>query len=293
VGVLAGFRSDAIRPVNARWLEADRIVTQNHGRSLLNSQESKRALWHKDHHVRTVVRLLTLTNKFAWVPGREDLRDGDEAYLQAIDVMIDDSTVRTKSTIECLLLGGASDEAVEELTGLPADTVEILHDVFFDIRGRLDKHLLVQDLLFGPAMMQGGAHTPIDTERIISFLAGYEVFHKYRLGVIDDEQVRLTYSRIQQGLMGNQAISSLLRRSFGFQSTEGVIEHLQQQMLLDARQNAAASEDAGLTQVRRGINNLLAHNLKPMIAEEGDPAVTDISAESVTVSAEKVQGVLK
>ena len=293
MGVLSNFRSEVVRPVNARWLAADRIVSQNHGRMLLDARESKRALWHNDHHVRAIVRLMTLTNKFAWAPNAEDLQDGDERYLEAIDLVGDDTNVRHRSTIECLLLGRATGAEIQSHMGISPVTAEIIHDVFFDVRDRLERCLLMQDLLFAPAMMQGGAKTPVDTERIIAYLAGHQIYYAYRSGVIDDDLVRPVFQRIQQGLMANQAISALLRRSFGYQSTEGVIEYLQAQIIQSARDNATVTEDADLRRVRSGMQSLLANNLKPQIANETDVAFTKMTYESVTLTAEKVQEVYK
>jgi len=293
MGVLSTFRANAMRPVNTRWLEADRIVSENHGRALLDARESKHALWHADHHVRAIVRLMTLTNKFSWTPSFEDLQEGDEFYLQAIDLVGDETNVRFRATVECLLLGRASNAEVEGHTGIALQTANIIHDVFFDVRDRLEKHLLLQDLIFAPAMMQGGAKTPVDTERIIAYLAGHQIYHADRSGVIDDETVRPIFQRIQQGLMSNQTISALLRRSFGFQSTEGVIEHLQNQIVQSAKENALVNEDADLRQVRNGVQSLLANNLQPQVADQTDAVFTKMTNESVIVTSEKVQGVLK
>ena len=295
MGILSNFRCPSLRAADHRWADADRLVSESYGRHLLNSEQSKKQAWHPDEKVRNLARVLTITNKMVLMPDYEDLRPGDEHYLAAIDLMRDDASARYRHTLECLLLARASDEVIADHMAIEPEVVGLCHDLFFDVRSRLNKYLLIQDLLFAPAMMQGGSKGPVDVERVVAYLCGHEVFLYFRLGLVDESTRSEVYAKMQQGLVANQGLSALLRRSFSYQSTEGVIEHMQQHMLVKAREHAKQSPDetdGPLARVRRGVQAALSHNLKPEIAEEGDPDFAH-REESVTQSADRIREVIE
>lgn len=296
-GILSKFRSKGVRPSDYRWVEADRIVSEHYGRYLLDSEQSKRAVWHPDTHVRTIVRLMALTNKLSYLPQDQDLRPGDEHYLAAIDFMREDVTSRSRNTLECLLIGGASNEVIANHLMVEPEMVQLCHDIFFDVRDRLDRPLLIQDIFFPPAMMQGGAKDPVSVERVIAYLTGHQLFWCFRVGLYEDDKVRVAFDKLQRGLMQNQTLSALLRRSWAFESTEGVLEHMQQHLLVTARAAAAVDantgEDQATTRVRNGVQHLLAHNLKPEVVNEGDQTFSNMTRESATAAVDRVQETLK
>jgi len=293
MSVLAKYRSPGVRPANHRWVVAERIVAENFGRHLLDSKLSKRAVWHPDEHVRTLVRLMALTNKLDWLPQEDDLRENDQYYLSAVDLMTSDETARSKSTLECLLLGGADNETVGQYMNVEPQVVQLCHDVFFDVRDRLDKPLLVEDIFFPPAVMQGGVKDPVSAERVIAYFTGHQLFFCFRIGYYEDKKVQQAFEKLEKGLMQNQTISALLRRSFGYQSTESAIEHMQQHLLVSARAAAAdaatGGEDPEVTRVRHGVQALLSHNLAPEVVREGDATFSAMARESTTMAADRIQ----
>jgi len=290
-GVLARFRAPSLRAVDHRWRTADCIVTDSYGRHLLDSTQSKRAVWHDDAHVRALIRLMALTNRLSWMPDKQDIRPGDEFYVTAINLMRGDRAERYRHTIECLLLGDAPDEAIAEYLDIDPRIIGLAHDIFFDVRDRLRKPLLIQDLLFPPGVMQGGVKDVMGVERVIAYLTGHQLFYCFRIGYYEDDQIRQAFQKLQDGLMKNQGISALLRRSLGFESTECVIEHMQQHLLISAREAArdVGSEDTRIGRVKDGVQSLLSQNLKPEVVREGDKTFASMAKESATAAADRVQ----
>lgn len=271
MGVLESFRPEIARPADYRWVEAGRIVRHQRALILSSPDYGSRAIWHQDHHVRALIRLMAKTNSFSIAPHRDDIRDGDEQYLAVADLKADSDNTRIKHTMECLLLGDASNGEIEAYLGWPAGIVHLFHECCFDVRSRLSKPLVIQDMFFPPTMCQGGAPSGVATERIIAYLAGHDMFFRYRTAQVDEEGVQQIMVRIQNNLMANQALSAVLRRSFSYDSTERAIDQLHQHILVRTREDLSRSSgsDPIVSHIESGMKALTS-SMMPKVMSEKD-----------------------
>lgn len=281
-GLLSQYRAKAARAVNHRWSTADALVGEYlHGRVI--GRGPQRALYHQDECVAAAVRVGMITSHWTVAPEPDEVRESDLPYLTAIDLGHDDINVRTRHTLECMILGMASDEDIAQHLGYDPEHVQIYHDLFFDIRDRLDRPMQITDMLFAPAFMQGGCRNPQETERIIAFLCGHEMFIHYRLGTTDNSWAEIV-PKLFDGLNRNQSLSALLRRSTGFESTNQVIEHLHQTLLLEQKAQGGGESEA-VVALRNGFTSIAERVGGLRVASEQDIAQGGVENVHATESA--------
>ena len=287
-GLLSSFRHQPMKSPSHRWDEAIRVVSEVYGGTFLNNVPLK-AVYHEDHIIARVIRLLLLTHRLARPPKLEDLRKGDISCLAAIDLFWDQTMSRQRHTFECMVLGSASNSLIADYMGMDEETVQFAHDVFFNVRDKLDKPLQISDMVFTTAFMQGGIRDPAETEKIVSYMCGCSIFLHYRFGTSDSDS-EYSLGKLQEGLLRNQAISALLRRSTGYESTQQIVDHLHQQIMLASKQDLQERGNEELDRLRSVVEDI-GDQLGLQVAERRH--ITDDRKEGVHQTAEAVEQHLK
>jgi len=276
-GAFAKFRSKALRPVDHRWVEGQRVGLAALKGRFVDRRDTQPAPWHPDQVVSTIARMYRLTNGWEWTPDIDELQPGDDSHLCALDIIADSDMARPRHTLHCLFLGGADGELIEREMGVDAAVTDFIHDAVYDVRSRLDKPVVMSDLVFDPCFMQGGVRNPSDVEKVVSYLCGAETFLAYRFAVYNEDNLAIQASldRMQEGLLRNQAMSALLRRSFSFESTQQAVQQLHDTVLLAKRQESIGPISEDQRRLGQGME-AIQQQLGVKVSEKGD-----ISAERV------------